>query len=254
MPGSEAATTDGASELIDSLAAGETPTIGDAKLRNEWRQLVLDVRSSRLETDVEERFARDNFERAIELALRHPESMSISTEPFERRHDLTSHLRGHFENLLNDSDWVTEFKTARPDVEYLLKICELVYLYDSVHRFNVETIVRPDLNGLEDLAFVEYSAELSEWMGEIDLLWLTLANELEPEEPIREWIDRLYDDRDDFVAEAKEREIFLPIHAEYLDDLEGTETTVEKRLSRNADIAPRLIHDYCFTRAVDRFE
>lgn len=254
MPGSEAATTDDASVLINSLASGNPPTIGDAKLRNEWQQLVLDIRSLRLETDVDERFARKNFERVIELALSHPESMSITTEPFERRHDMTSHLREHFENLLNDSDWAVDFKTARPDVEYLLKICELVYLYDSVHRFNAETIIGSDLSGLEDVAFVEYATELSDWMGEVDLLWLTLANELEPEEPLPEWIDRLYDDRDSFVAEAKEREIFLPINGEYLDDPEEIKAKVEKRLIRNADIAPRLIHNYCFTRAVDRFE
>lgn len=254
MPGSEAATTDDASVLIDSLASGNPSTIGDAKLRNEWRQLVLDIRSSRLETDVDERFARENFERAIELALGHPESMSISTEPFERRHDMTSHLRDHFEKLLNDSDWATEFKTGRPDVKYLLKISELVYLYDSVHRFNAETVIRSDLGGLEDVTFVEYSAKLSEWMGEVDLLWLTLANELEPEEPLREWIDRLYDDRDDFVSNAKEREVFLPINGEYLADPEEIESTVEKRLSRSADIAARLIHNYCFTRAVEQFE
>lgn len=101
---SEAAATDDASVLIDSLASGNPSTIGDARLRNERRQLIIDIRSSRLEIDVYERFARENFERAIEIALGHLGSMSISTKLFERRHDMTNHLRDHFEKLLNDSD------------------------------------------------------------------------------------------------------------------------------------------------------
>lgn len=254
MPGSEATTTDHASNIISSLAADDLPTIGDSELRNEWRQLLIEIRGAKLETDLEERFSRSNFERAVELALAHPESMTISTEPKSRRHDMTGHVRGHFDNLLNNDDWGSELVSPRPDVDYLLKACELAYLYDSVHRFSRETVIHPEIDGLEDVRFVELPSELSDWMGGTDLLWLTLANELAAEKPLREWIDSLYDDRDVFVATAKDEEIFLPISGEYREDLAEVKSRVENRLARNAHVSPRLIHNYCFTRTVDQFE
>lgn len=253
MPGSEAATVDGTSDVIDSVASTTLPTISDPELRNKWNKLVLDIRSTRLETDIEERHSRGNLERALELALSHPEEMSISTEPMGRRHDMESHIRGHFENLFNNDDWGTEFKSPRPDVEYLLKACELAYLYDSAYRFSDEIVVRPELNGLEEVAFVELPTSLHEWMGEVDLVWLTLADELAAEEPLEDWIDRLYDERESFVTEAKNRETFLPISGDYTEDPEGIKTKITKRLSRNANVSPRLVHNYCFTRTVDQF-
>jgi len=112
--------------------------------------------------------------------------------------------------------------------------------------------VRPKLNGLEEIVFVELPTDLHEWMGEVDLLWLTLADELAAEEPLIEWIDRLYDERKSFATEAKKREVFLPISGEYTDDPEGIKTKVKKRLARNANVSPRLVHNYCFTHTVDR--
>lgn len=251
MPGSEAATTDGAAAVIDSLVVDDLPTIDDSELHNEWRRLVLDIRSTTLETDIAKRHSRSNFERALKLALTHPDSMSISTMPNERRYEMTDHVHEHFENLFNDDDWGSEFKRPRPNVTYLLKASELAYLYDSVYRFNRETIISSDYGGLEDLSFVELPDGLNEWMGEVNLLWLTLAGKLAAEKPLREWINRLYSAREDFVAEAKSREIFLPIRGEYLEDPHETKTKIKKRLSRHAHISPRLVHNYCFTRAVD---
>lgn len=253
MPGSEAATVDEPSDVIDSVASTPLPSISDSELRNKWNKLVLDIRSSCLETEIEKRHSRDNIERAIELALSHPEEMSIITEPVGRRHDMESHVRDHFNNLINNDDWGNEFKSPRPDVESLLKICEIVYLYDSSFRFSDETVVRPAMNGLEEIAFVEFPEELHEWMGEVDLLWFTLAGELAAEEPLREWIDRLYDDRESFVAAAKDAEVFLPISADYSDAIDEIKTKIENRLSRNANVSPRLVHKYCFTRTVDQF-
>lgn len=254
MPGSEATTTDPASDIINSLAADDLPTIGDSELHNKWRQLLIEIRGSKLETDLEKRFSRSNFERAVELALAHPESMSISTEPKSRRHDMTGHVRDHFDNLLNNDDWGAEIKGPRPDVDYLLKACELAYLYDSVYRFSSETVISPKIDGLEDVSFVEVPSKLSDWMGETDLLWLTLADELAAEKPVRVWIDSLYDDRADFVATAKDEEIFLPVSGEYREDLDDVKSKVEKRIARNAHVPPRLIHNYCFTRTIDQFE
>lgn len=253
MPGSEAATVDRTSDVIDSVVGTSLPSISDSELRNEWNKLVLDIRSSRLETAIEERHSRENIERAIELALSHPEEMSIATEPMGRRHDMESHVREHFDNLFNNDEWGTDLKGPKPAVEYLLKACELAYLYDSSYRFSDETVVRPELNGLEEIAFVEFPAELHEWMGEVDLLWLTLADELAAEEQLRTWIDRLYDERESFVSAARDREIFLPISSDYTDDVTGVRSKIENRLSRNANVSPRLVHKYCFTRTVDQF-
>jgi hypothetical protein len=167
---------------------------------------------------------------------------------------MTEHVRDHFDSLLNNDDWGTAFKRHRPNVGYLLKACELAYLYDSVYRFSRETVIRPEIDGLEDVSFVEVPSELSDWMGETDLLWLTLADELAAEKPLRGWVDSLYDDRADFVRAAKDNGIFLPISGEYREDLDDVESKIEKRLERNAHVPPRLIHNYCFTRTVDRFE
>ncbi|WP_317176165.1 hypothetical protein [Halomontanus rarus] len=250
MPGSATATTDGASDVIDSLDVTSLPSSSDSELRNKWRRLVLNVRGTSFETDIEKRHSRKNFEKAIELALTNPDSMSISTEPVSRRHDMTTHVRSHFDNLLNSTEWGTEFKHGRPNVEYLLKACELAYIYDSVYRFSRETIIRPELDGLEDVRFVELPSSLNRWMGEVDLVWLILADTLAPEDPLEEFIDRLYEERDEFIAEAKAREIFLPIRSDAVDDPVEIREKIKSRLSRNAHVSPKLVHDYCFTRVV----
>jgi len=89
--------------------------------------------------------------------------------------------------------------------------------------------------------------------GEVDLVWLTLSGRLAPKESIRNWINRVYTDRTAFVETAKDHGAFLPIRAEYRGDISRINSMVEKRLVRGDHAPPRLVHDYCFTRAVDGF-
>ncbi|MHC3437900.1 hypothetical protein ACYJ1Y_07270 [Natrialbaceae archaeon A-gly3] len=253
MPGSETVTTAGASDIIDSFDTTQLPSRTNFELRNEWNKLVLELRGATFETNLDERHSREYFETALELALTHPEVMSISTKPVSRRHDMTSHVRGHFDNVLNTDSWAESFKRPRPSVEYLLMTCGLAYLYNCVYRFSRETIVSPDLEGLEDASFVELPSGIARWMGDVDLLWHTLSGKLAPEEPLEETVERLHAERDSFVSEAKDREIFLPVRSEYVDDVDSIEAKIERRLLRNARVPPKLVHDYCFTQAADRY-
>lgn len=253
MPGAEATTTSGADELINSLNPENVASLGDSELKNEWKKLTKETEGSVYETDIEARHSDTNFKGAMKLTFAHPDSISVSTKPVSRRHDMTAHVRDHFDSLLNNAENGNRLKTGRPDTERLLKICELVYLYDAVYRFSPETIVDPDIDGLERLRFVALPATAHAWMGEVDVLWWTLHNELAPEEPVNELIDRLYESRDEFVEDTKAAEIFLPIRSDYTDDVEDKRRKIAKRLERNSHVKPKLVHDYCFSRTVDSY-
>lgn len=253
MPGAEATTVTDTDELVTNLDPESVERRSDAEIRNEWKKLKKEIESATYETDVDELHSGRNLYRAVELAFSHPESVSVSTEPLSRRYDLTEHVRGHFESLLNTPEHGRRLKRGRPDTERLLNACEMAYLYDAVLRFSPVTVVDTKIDGLERLQFVEVPEETHSWMGEVDIVWRVLEGVLSPEERIGEAIDRLYDERDEFVASAKEAEIFLPIRSEYVEDVGDKRATIEKRVERNAEVAPKHVHDYCFSRAVDRY-
>lgn len=251
MPGAEATTLDDVEELAARVDSNGVASITDSELKNEWKKLVTEIESTTYETDVEALHTDRNVRKAIELAFSHPDSVAVSTKPVSRRHDMSAHVREHFDSLLNEPERGHRLKRGRPDTERLLKACELAYLYDAVFRFSSETIVDTDIDGLERLRFVKVPEEVHVWMGEVDVLWRVLHDELAAEEPVAETIDELHAERDTFVEAAKEAEIFLPIRSDYVPDVDAKRDTIEKRLRRNAHVPPKQVHDYCFSRAVD---
>lgn len=253
MPGGEAMTRGSPDTFLESYDPVDTPAISESELRNEWRKLVLGLRERRYEADISERHSEEPVIRAVRLTFSHPESFSISTKPVSRRNDIRHHLRGHFADLFNDEANAREFKGARPDIDRMLKACELAYLYDSVYRFLPESDIEPKIDGLESVRFVNLPGELATWMGEVDTVWMVLVGELAPEEPLDEMVDRLYAERETFVEKVKELEIFLPLRSEYLETPDVISKKIEKRLRRGAEISSKDVHDYCFTRAVDQF-
>lgn len=253
MPGSEAMTVDGTNAALDSLSTADKPSIGDSELRNEWKKLLLRMKERAYETDVDNRHDGSTLNRALELALSHPDDVSVSTKPVERNTDMRNHIADHFDDLLNEEDNATELRYPRPDVKRLLRACELAYLYDAVYRFMTETVVTPDIDGLADLRFVELPDSLHRWMGEVDVLWMVLVRDMAPEERVEEMIDRLYEDRDAFVETAIDLDLFMPVRGDYLDEPDRTRENVDKRLVRGAEVSTKDVHDYCFTRTVDRY-
>lgn len=154
---------------------------------------------------------------------------------------------------MNTPEHGRRLKRGRPDIDRLLKACELTYLYDAVYRFSPMTTVDTDIEGLERLRFVEIPEETHSWMGEVDIAWRVLEGVLAPEERVTETIDRLYEERDEFVAAAKEADVFLPVRSDFIEDLTDERAKIEKRIVRNDEVSPKRVHDYCFSRTVNRY-
>lgn len=250
MPGSDAAVADPDLSLVQS---GETENT--LPLDETWREILLDVDERHLETNLEKRHSAAPFNKALRVATSHPDSISISTRPFERAHDMADHIREDIETLLESDHVEHRFISPVPRTETLLKVFELGYIYDAVLRFCTEILFRPEEDGLEEISFRSLPAGLSDWMSRVDVLWRIVNGDIpEPDgTSVEEMIDRIYEERTDFIAEARDEEMFLPVpptNAERTDPGELAET-IETHLHRNRTVDPELIYEYCYNRTLD---
>ena len=251
MTGGDAAVVGETPDRLGNLDTDSGISLEVSEFEEAWRELVLDIRERRYETDVEERHSNEYIQRAFELALANPESVSISTKPMERHEDMAEHIHGDIEALMGSADFRNALVTPAPDIDRILKLFELGYLYDSVHRFMPVTIVEPGIDGLEEIRFVELPADLHEWMGRVDTLWLALGGDISPDFRIEERIHSLYESRWEFVERAKDREIFLPVRSPGTDNPEHLRERISTGLHRNGRVEPELVHKYCFSRAAE---
>jgi len=249
MTGGDATVVDETPDITSNFDTVSDTSLEESEFEEEWRKLILDLRERRLETDIEERHSNEFIHRAFELAVSNPETVSLSTKPKERHEDMVEHIHGDIEVLMDSDVFGRTLVAPTPDIDRILRVFELGYLYDSVHRFMPVTIVNPGIDGLEVVRFVEFPSDLHEWMGRVDLLWMALSGDIRPEFDIDERIDSLYDSRREFIERAKDREIFLPVRSPETADPDDLEERIETGMRRNGRVEPELIHKYCFSRA-----
>lgn len=218
-----------------------------------WDELTDGIERRRSSDDKEERYSEEGYFKALATAFEHPDLVSIERVPFSKYEDLDNHIRGHFENLLNDKDYAPRLKRGVADSEKLIKLCELVYIDDAFFRFSEVTAFDPDINGLSRIVFIdlpdsqETVPEIVErWHEEFDLLWKMISGEIPEIKRIDVLIDELYEERMEFVKAAKDENVFLPITTEATGDAEKLRRRIRTYLNRNNNVDPELVHDYCY--------
>lgn len=250
MPGGDAAVADPDFTLPRDDGEGSSPPLDEA-----WREILLDIDERTLETDLEKRHSPKPFDHALQVAASHPDSVTISTRPFGREHDMPEHVRDDIDLLLESDHVEHRFVSPIPRTEALLKVFEVGYVYDAVLRFCTEIRFRPKTEGLEEIGFTALPGELSDWMSRVDVLWRIVNGDVpEPDgTTVEELIDDVYEGRGDFIADAREMDMFLPVPPTDADrdDPDELADGIETRLRRNGTVDPDLVHEYCYNRVLE---
>lgn len=249
MPGTAATTTASTRSLIETTSPSRDTHNSD--WTEEWGKVTQGIREADRAKDIEDRLTRDNVERAVNIALTHPDKFTIEISQFGRLTDLEDHVRTHFDTLLNNSERGHRLKKPTPDTESLLDACELAFLYDAAYRFAHTTSVRPTRDDIEEAHFVELPPDLAEWMGEVDIIWAHLRGVIKlPSDELRSLLNKTYHSRGEFVEAAKEIDSYLPISTEANPI---TEEGLQTRLLRGNEVKPDRVHAYCYQKALNDF-
>lgn len=249
MPGGDAAIADPDFTLPHDDGGKSVPPLDEA-----WREILLDIDERNLETDLEKRRSPKPFDDALEVAASHPDSITISTRPFGREHDMSEHVRDDIDALLESDHVEHRFVSPVPRTETLLKVFEVGYIYDAVLRFCTEINFRPETEGLEEIAFRALPAELSDWMSRVDVLWRIVNGDVrEPDgTTVEETVDEVYEERADFITNAREMDMFLPVPPAdpERNDPDELADKIETRLRRNRTVDADLVYEYCYNRVL----
>lgn len=211
-----------------------------------WSDLTTAMEELQYEEDPESRLTTENIAKAYAARLAFPEKVSVTREPFGRTTDLDEHVRTHFRTLFRRHE---ELRTTLGwDEDDVLDACELVFVDDAVFRFTTTITFEPADEELATVSFNKYPDEASEWMAEwmekVDIVWSPLRGERALDETVEEYFRELSSSRNRFVDEARQADVFLPITAESVSDVEAMRSNIKRRLRRGSPSAEQ-VHRYC---------
>jgi hypothetical protein len=223
-----------------------------------WQSLLDDQKTSHKTLDKEERFSADEQIRAYEIAFQYPEKVEIDQDPFARDIDLTEHVQNHFDVLLNNPEPENPlFKgRVRPDIEYLLKVCELIFIDDAMYRFAESTTFSPKVDGLEGVGFIGMprgvnDTFIDDWHQDLEILWNVITGELEEGIRVKKEIDRLYDLRKEYIDHCRSHNIFMPITIDTNSSHEKKMKNITRHINRGNRVDTSDVHKYCYLKYLE---
>lgn len=241
----------------------EMPSIVGDKNRefefiDRWNELLENANRISSSLDVDERLNHTLINDAWEIAGEHPEFITVDIRRRENVEDMNGHILDHFSNLFNNRNMIsTELipNPANPNTKYLFRAAELVYLHDSITRFSERTRFEPDIGPFGVLDINILPDEIGPWLEGIEVMWLVATGNLKLESDdhsLIDMIDDLYERREEMVERAKDHDMFLLIAPEKLPgEIENIELPkVSRKMLRNEDIDPHVIHSYCFANSI----
>lgn len=257
MPGSEATSfVSGPEEILNPTSEVGLSTPGDGDdFNSAWEDLLEAQKSRQKAIDKEERFGGEPTKRAFEIAFAHPDKVDVTIEPFGRKEDMADHLQHHFDRLLNDDDVGASLKSGDVfgDIDHLFKFCELAFIDDAMYRFAQSHIFTPKVDGLESMGFIGLPADaqspfIDAWHQDMEIVYQVLLGELKEGFRLKDKIDNLYDERDEFISYCKDHNIFMPITIDCRGGSGDRERKIKTRLRRGAQVPPSDMHKYCYLK------
>lgn len=169
---------------------------------------------------------------------RHKDKFTREMGPVDE--DMLDHLEGHFRYL----DERVGDALKHSDI---LALAEMVYIYDSVLPNLVMEKITPNFEGTTVKLLVVPPA-LYNWMFDLDLVWARIISNKRID---RALLKRLYEDRENFVKEAIEHSVFMPIPPRGdVDEVSGG--LLRRKWFRNYDITPKELHEYAYRKVSEQ--
>lgn len=235
-------------EEYDSKSTGS-----ERDFREKWDELTEKLWDVRTEVeDLDQRLSGSRMDEAVNLARQYSNFVEIEHGPFGREEDMKEHTQEHFEWLFNGDNFNDEFRspTTIKDIELLIKFAEIVYINDAVYRFIERTRFVPQADDLDEINFMSLPDELAEWMEEGELIYLSLAPDTSLEiNDIGNRIDRLYEQRNDFIESAMEFDLFHPVMPDSVSETHLKGKNIRSKWNRGGDegVSVEKVHNHCYT-------
>lgn len=255
MPGSNATAfvsdDSGISNLTTTDGLPDRPVV--QSLESLWGDLLDSQKNRQMALEKDERFSGSPKEKAYEIAFTFPEKIEVEQHPFGRTVELDEHVRGHFDRLLNNDDTGLPLKRGRayPDIDSLLKVCELIFIDDAMYRFAESTLFKPEPDGLESVGFLELPKNVSspvidDWHKDLEILWNVVNGDLAPGIEVKKEIDSLYQSRHDYIDHCRANNIFMPITVDTNKNEARSKRNIKRHIRRNNRVDPEEVHQYCY--------